>query len=128
MVIDKLVIRLKDKKIMKGKTSNFSSYKKSFDMDLLSGKVVKVHVEKLKAAFIVHSFKGDKSYTYTYEDVIPEWGSKVKVEFIDGEVMIGYNPFDLYEEHGFFLYPADLLGNNKCVFIVNSATKKITFI
>lgn len=128
MIIDKIVIRFKDKSVMKGKTDDFSLYKTFFHVKLLSGEVVKVDKEKLKAAFLVKSFHGNKNYTYTYADVIPWGGNKVKVEFTDGEVMIGYVPYYPYGHHGFFMTPADLKGNNKYVFVVTSAIKDINFL
>ena len=61
-----------------------------------------------KATFFVKSFVGNKEYKYTYKDSVPWGGNKVKVEFIDGEVMIGYTPYYSYDQKGFFLTPADL--------------------
>jgi len=127
MIIDKMVVRFKDKSLLKGETSDFSLHKSYFSMKLLNGKNVRVNIEKMKAAFLVKSFKGNKKYRYTYKDVIPDGGTKVKVEFMDGEVMVGYNPYDIHGYHGFFIEPADLRGNNKWVFVVTSAIKEFTF-
>jgi hypothetical protein len=113
---------------MKGKTSNFSLYHNFFTLNLLNGEVITVNIEKMKAAFIVKSFDGNNNHTYTYKDKLPFGGTKVKIEFIDGEVMIGYNPYDVYGHHGFFLHPADMMGNNKCVFAVTTAIKKLSFL
>jgi hypothetical protein len=113
MRIDKIVARLD---------------KTFFHLKLLSGEVVKVDIEKLKAAFNVKTFNGNKNYNYTYKDVIPWGGNKVKVEFIDGEVIIGYTPHYSAGHQGFFITPADLQGNNKEVYVVTSATKEITYL
>ena len=127
MKINRLVVRLKNKTLLKGKTSDFYPDNKLFNMELLSGDVVPVDIEKLKAVFFVKSFEGNKNYKYTYKDVIPWENHKVKIEFIDGEVMIGYIPYYHFCEHGFLMTPADMQGNNKKVFIITSATRAITF-
>lgn len=128
MTVNKMVVRLKDKTLIKGTTDDFSLDKKFFNLRLLNGKVVTVNIEKLKAAFLVKNFNGNKNYKYTYKDFIPWGGNKVKVEFIDGEVMIGYTPYKSFAQQGFFITPADLKGNNKKVFVVTSATKEVTLL
>ncbi|MEW6600977.1 MAG: hypothetical protein AB1499_08395 [Nitrospirota bacterium] len=128
MIIDKLVVRFKDKTLIKGMAKDFSFYKSYFTMKLLDGEEVKVKVDMMKAAFIVKSFAGNQNYKYKYEDNIPYAGPKVKVEFIDGEIMIGYNVYDIYGPYGFFMQPADLQGNNKCVFVVASSIRELTML
>lgn len=128
MKIDRLVVRFKDKRLMKGRTEDFSFYRPSFTMQCLDGEKVTVNIHALKAAFIVKKFEGNKNYKYTYTDEIPYGGTKMKVEFNDGEVMIGYNPYDVYGNYGFFIHPADLSGNNSCVFVVTSAIRDFTLL
>ncbi len=128
MITDKIVIRFKDKSLMKGKADNFSLDQDYFHLRLLNGEVVKVDIEKLKAVFLVKSFSGNKNYKYAYKDFIPWGGKKVKISFIDGEVMIGYTPYHPYCQRGFFITPADLRGNNKSVFVITSSTKEISFL
>ncbi len=128
MKIDKVVVRLKDKSLMKGTTENFSLYNKFFNMQLLGGEQITVNVEEMKAAFIVKSFEGNKNYTYSYKDSLPFGGTRVKVRFNDGEEMIGYNAYDVYGHHGFFIHPADIRGNNKCVFVVTTAIREMSFL
>ena len=65
----------------------------------------------LKAVFFPHSASD--------EALEPASGSKISVEFNDGEVIHGtahYNP----ERNGFFLFPDDRTKNER-IFIVNSA-------
>ncbi len=112
---------------MKGRIRDFSPQKTFFHLRLTSGELVKVDLEKMKAAFLVKSYNGNKQYAYTYRDYIPWGGNKVQVEFNDGEVLIGYTPYLPYGQQGFFVTPADLQGNNKSVFVVTSATKDISF-
>lgn len=124
----KMVIRFKDKTLIKGKPLDFSPKKMIFNFRLLSGEVVKVDVEKLKAVFMVKTFEGNKGYNYTYKDFLPWGGNKVKVEFFDGEVIVGYVSHHINDERGFLMTPADLRGNNEQVFIVTSATRDITYL
>ena len=128
MKIQKMVVRLKNKSLLKGTTCNFSPLKASFHLILLSGELVTVYIEKMKAAFFVKRFDGDRSYNYTYKDFIPWGGNKVKVDFADGETMIGYTQHHSYAHQGFFVTPADLQGNNERVFIMSSATSNVTFL
>ena len=128
MTIDKIVVRFKDKSLMKGRTRDFSLDKKSFHLKLLSGEVVNVDIEKLKAVFHVKSLIGNKNYKCSYKDPILWGGNKVKVQFTDGEVMIGYTPYHISGNNAVSITPADLQCNNKQVFVVTSATKEITFL
>ena len=127
-MMDKMVIRFKDKSLIKGRPVDFSPKKTMFSFRLLNGEVVKVDIEKLKAVFMVKTFEGNKNYNYTYKDFLPWGGNKVKVEFFDGEVIIGYVPHHINNERGFFVTPADLGGNNKQVFVVTSAIRDIIYL
>ena len=128
MIDNKVVIRFKDKTLMKGRISDFARNKTVFSLQLLNGKVKEILTKDLKAVFIVKSFGGDKKYNCTYKDFIPWGGHKIKVEFNDGEVMIGYTPYYPEANQDFFIIPADLQCNNKEVYIVNSATRQIYYL
>ncbi|MBI5055229.1 MAG: hypothetical protein HZB61_01245 [Nitrospirae bacterium] len=128
MITNRMVIRFKDKSLLKGSSFDFSPDKTFFHLSLLSGEKVRVDIEKLKAAFFVKTFDGNKNYTYKYKDMIPWGGNKLKVEFADGEVMVGYAKFYPFGRPAFLLTPADLKGNNQRVLVVISATKNIVFL
>lgn len=128
MKTDKLVVRLKNKTLLKGRTGDFSPINKLFHMRLLNGEEVMVDMEKIKAAFFVKCYDGNKNYKYKYEDKILWGGNKIEVKFIDGETMIGYAQHYDFTQYGFFITPADLKGNNNRVFVLNSAAEKITFL
>lgn len=89
---------------------------------------MKVTLEDLKAAFLVKSLLGNKDYTYTYKDSLPWGGKRIRVTFLDGEVMTGYVPFFLNRPKWFLMTPADLKGNNKDVLIVTSAVSDILYL
>ncbi|UCH44438.1 MAG: hypothetical protein JSV11_09050 [Nitrospiraceae bacterium] len=128
MKTDKIVLRFKDKTLLKGHAKDFSPGKKIFHMRLLNGETVMVDVEKLKAVFFVKRFEGDKDYRYRYKDALPWGGTRMKVKFSDGEVMIGYTQHHQIIDDGFFMTSADIKGNNTCVYIIKSSTHQVSYL
>jgi len=138
MLLNKIVARFKNGSLLKGKLLDFSPDKRYFHLELESGevitvdlqnlKVVEIQMEELKAAFFVKDFTGNKDHKDMYNDVITGSGKKVKVEFSDGEVIIGHTQGYSPERHGFFVTPADVNSNNERIFVIKSATKNITFL
>lgn len=138
MKIDRLVARFKSGNILKGETSDFSPDRAHFYLSLIKGeimqegsvalKTVQIALEDLKAAFIVKDFNGNKHYHETYNDSFPWCEKKVKVLFFDGEEVVGYASHFSIGHNGFFMTPADRQCNNKQIYVVKSATSKITFL
>jgi hypothetical protein len=128
MILSKAVARFKDGTLMKGATSDFSATKTEFHLKLINGEIEKIDIEKLKALFCVKTFEGNKKHTEIYTDVVPEGGRKIKVEFNDGEILIGYTRAYYPNLQGFFLVPADIKSNNELIYVVTSAAKKISFL
>ncbi|MFC1896735.1 DUF6982 domain-containing protein [Thermodesulfobacteriota bacterium] len=125
---NKVVIRFKDGTVAKGQTNDLFPNKPIFHLTTLDGKIEEFNTEELKALFFVKDPDGDKSYEYSYGDTIAGGGRKIKVDFADGEEMIGYTQGYSATRPGFFLIPADAKGNNERVFVVNSATRKVEFL
>ena len=123
--INKIVIKFKDSKIMKGTTNDFSPNKKHFHIHLQGNEVVPIDVERLKAIFFVKDFQGNEAFKEAYKDVMAGGGKKIKVKFSDGEVIIGFSLGYSPGRHGFFLVPADLKSNNQRIFVITSATERI---
>jgi hypothetical protein len=46
MILDKVVVRLKDKSIMKGRTSDFYVDRTEFHLKLLTGKLVRINISE----------------------------------------------------------------------------------
>ncbi len=128
METNKVVLQFKDKTIIKGTTSDFFPNKKQFHLTRPEGDVEEIDVEKLKAMFFVKDSAGDKDRKDTYDDEIAGGGRKIRVEFIDGEIITGYTLAYSPDRHGFFMTPADVDGNNERIFIVKSATTDVKFI
>jgi len=124
---NKIVVRFKDKTLLKGSVDFFSPFHKFFQMELPDGDVVTVDIDRIKAMFFVKSFEGDKKYTYTYKDELFWVGDKIMVKFDDGEKLIGYTQQLDCSPRGFFITPADLNGNNKYVFASKSAIQRMSF-
>jgi hypothetical protein len=131
----KMVIRCKDKSLIKGQSIDFLPANRFFQLECLNGDVVTVDMLEFKAIFFVKNFQGNENHNYRYEDVIPWGNNKIEIDFIDGETMIGYaqhynckKHHVYYSQYGFFVTPADFKGNNVRVFVMNSAVERITFI
>ncbi len=127
MTKSKVVVRLKDKTLLKGKISNFSPFNSFFQLELLNGDPVLVSIDKIKAMFFVKSFEGDKQYKYKYEDNLFWVGNKITLKFHDGEKMVGYSQHFDFTPKGYFITPADVNGNNTYVFASKSAIDSMSF-
>lgn len=128
MEANRVVVKFKDEKMLKGKTSDFFPNKSQFHLELITGELLDVHVEELKAIFFVKDYDGNKERKKEYKDDITGTGRKMEVNFSDGESIIGFTLGYSPDRQGFYLTPADLDGNNIRIFVVKSATKKIAFI
>jgi hypothetical protein len=125
---NKVVAKFKDNSLAKGKTSDFFPNKTRFHLEKSSGEIVEIGIEDLKAIFFVKDFEGDKNRKDNYNDQIAGGGRKMRVNFSDGEIVIGYTLGYSPDRQGFYMTPADLQGNNERIFVVKSATSKIEFL
>jgi small nuclear ribonucleoprotein (snRNP)-like protein len=138
--IEKVVLRFKSGKILKGYILDFTAY--SNVVIIQEAETLKEHgisIEELKAIFFVKTFEGDSKYRDRKAyGIRNNSGRKVYIRFSDGESMIGFLEGDIPWEKGFylskaasdlkgfFLIPVDVDGNNKKVFVVGSSIKDIT--
>ena len=125
---NKVVVKFKDNTLAKGKTSDFFPNKAQFHLENLNGEIVEISIEDLKALFFVKDFKGNKDHEKNYNDEIAAGGRKIRVQFLDGETVIGYTLGYSPDRQGFYMTPADLKGNNERIFVVKSATEKVEFL
>lgn len=132
MIANKLAVKFKDGKIVKGWSTNFGPNKEIFHLHLLEeyGKdILEIEISSLKAVFFVKDYKGNKDYkkVRTFESSTKGIPSqrKIIIIFKDGENFYGtthsYNP----ERKGFFVYPIDPKDNNDRVFIVAPAINSV---
>ena len=134
MIANKIVVKYKDGKIVKGWSTDFGPKKEIFHLNPLEeyGKdILEIEISSLKAVFFVKDYKGDKNYkkVRTFDGSpkgIPT-ERKIVIIFRDGENFYGtthsYDP----ERKGFFVYPIDPKDNNDRVFIVSPSVDSVKF-
>ena len=125
---NKVVIQLKNGTVRKGITSDFLPNKARFHFTCTDGSTEAVDVDTLKALFFVKDIEGNKDYKETYNDIIQGGGRKIRVEFADGEVIVGFVLGYSPDRPGFIMSPADCNGNNNRIFVVKSATRNVELI
>jgi len=128
METNKVVARFKDGSLMKGTAQDFSQDKPMFRFETVSGEEQIIDVEQLKALFWVKDFNGNPDHKDLYIDDLDRGGKKIEVKFIDGELMKGHTLDYSADKPGFILMPADPDSNNIGVFVVNSASEKISLL
>jgi hypothetical protein len=128
MTPNKVVARFKDGTMMKGTTADFFPNKNVFHLIMANGETLTVNTEQLKAIFFVKDFQGDKDRKETYADSIPGGGRKVQITFKDNETLAGFSQGYSPDRPGFFIIPADTKSNNERIFVITSATQKVTFL
>jgi hypothetical protein len=126
MKYNKIVVKFKDNRILKGTIDNWSSNKAHFFMQTLEGETVNIKLDQLKAVFFVKDFTGNKDHGNTYNDYLPGEGVKVAAKFLDGEVIVGYSLSYSPSRLGFTMTPADKHDNNTRIFVVQSATREVS--
>jgi len=124
---NKVVMHLKNGSVRKGVTNDFLPNKPRFHFTGTDGSIEPVDIDTLKALFFVKDIEGNKDYKESYNDIIQGGGRKIRVEFADGEVIIGYVLGYSPDRPGFIMSPADCNGNNNRIFVVKSATRNVEF-
>ncbi|MEX2216648.1 MAG: hypothetical protein WD768_21220 [Phycisphaeraceae bacterium] len=126
----KIIARYNDGRLLKGTTDNFSPEMPSFHLmpaDESQAKAVSVQIQDLKAVFVVHDFAGKPDYRESKEfvDGRNAMGTRLQIQFRDGETMLGHSMnFDLSNQ-GFFIFPADPESNNQRIYVVSQAVKEV---
>jgi hypothetical protein len=133
---NKIVVRYADGRLLKGHTDDFLPAKATFHLtEEVSGaaasKPVEIRIADLKAVFFVRDLTGKGHPDTRGQEPAagkPGAGRRIRVEFNDGEVMVGstqgYDP----SRPGFFLVPADLDSNNERCFVIAAAARKVSFL
>ena len=125
----KIVVRYADGRILKGTSSDFFPNKLVFHLkDNETGINRQINVDDLKAIFFVKSFDGNRDYQEKCDVVRIGLGKQIKVEFNDGETIIGYTQGFSPARPSFIVFPSDPDSNNQRVFVVTAATKNVSFV
>jgi hypothetical protein len=132
--VNKVVARFTDGRVVKGTTANFIPSQEKFHVSVegaeLSSRPVEIHTNELKALFFVKDFIGDSKRIELseFDPSHPAVGRKIKVEFKDGEVLVGTTTGYQPGRPGFFMQPADNDSNNERCYIFAAATADVSFI
>jgi hypothetical protein len=132
--VNKVVVRFADGRIVKGTTADFVPTKDLFHVNLMTdtagAKPIEISKGELKALFFVKDFKGDSQHAESnkFNPSSPPAGRKIRVEFKDGEVLLGTTTGYQPGRPGFFLMPADSSSNIERCYVVTAATKEVSFI
>ena len=128
METDKVVARFKDGSLVKGKIHDFSIAKSKFRFETIKGERRKISVEELKAIFWVKDFQGNKNHRDKFNFDLDIGGRRIRVRFLDGELIIGHTIGYSSNQPGMFMVPLDTASNNMGVFVIKSATEIIEFL
>jgi len=132
--MNKVVAHYQDGHVLKGVTNDFLPAKDRFHLvpaDSPPGsKPAEVLVAELKALFFVKDFAGDPAHkrSQEFEAGKQPSGRKIRVDFKDGEVMVGTTQGYQPNRPGFFVVPADAQSNNERCFVVTAATSGVSFV
>jgi hypothetical protein len=121
-----VVARYADGRVLKGYTSDFDPDQPGFHLVPAHGPAeppVEVRLADLKALFFVRTFDGDSRHEESKElhQARPPRTRKIRLEFDDGEVLVGYTTGGETRRFGLLVTPLDPSGNNRRVFAVASA-------
>jgi hypothetical protein len=132
--VNKVVARFDDGRLVKGMTADFFPAKDLFHLMLVDAPVgtkpIEIHMKELKALFFVKDFAGDPQYAERkdFDSSHPPIGRPIRVEFNDGEVLVGTTTGYQPGRPGFFLEPADPGSNNERCYVVMAATREVRFL
>lgn len=130
---NRVVVRFGDGRLLKGYTHDFLPEKELFhlieDVAAGEGAIHEVKISDLKAVFFVKSFAGNKDYNEkkNFKEIDPAalHGIKIKVTFMDGEVLCGISLGYNKTKKGFFIVPIDPLSNNDRIYVIAASTTKV---
>ena len=125
-----VVARYLDGRTLKGVTRDFSPNRAMFHVDPQDGSApVELRFRQLKALFFVNTLEGDPGRQdvrgFVHGPVETQQGKKVAVRFRDGEFICGYTLSWSPDREGFFMFPADVHGNNQRIYVITSSTLEV---
>lgn len=133
-LMNRVVARYSDGHILKGETSDFLPNKELFHVIPTSQPGAKgpvaVKVGELKAVFFVKDLEGDPRHMErkSFDPARPPAGRKIRVVFMDGEVLLGTTQGYQPGRPGFFIVPADEGSNIERCYVVSASASSIDFV
>ena len=130
---NKIVVRYRDRRLLKGSTTDFVPTKEVFHLSSADGTAaepVEVRLSELKAVFFVKDLNGNRAYQERkhFDPAHRTVGRKIGVVFKDGELLVGTT--EDYEPGcaAFFVTPADPGSNNERCLVVSNAVENVSLI
>jgi len=131
---NKVVAHLIDGRIVRGTTSDFVPARDTLHITESEappdGKPLEVRLPEVKALFFVKDLAGDSSRVdkVDFDLARPALGRRIRVEFTDGEVLLGTTQGYRPDRPGFFLAPVDPESNIDHCYVVAAAARQVTFL
>jgi hypothetical protein len=130
--VNKVVARYADGRIVRGSTGDFSPARSVFHV-AAAGSIdgpIEIQLRDLKALFFVRDLVGDpaRQERKTFDPDAPAPGRRIRVEFKDGEVLVGTTQGYQPDRPGFFLALPDSSSNNERCYVVSAAVRAVTFL
>jgi Family of unknown function (DUF6982) len=132
--MNRVVARFNDGRIVKGVTSDFVPAKERFHVSEASAapgaKPLEIQTKDLKALFFVKDYAGNqqRGNRNEFDPAHPPSGRRIRVEFADGEVLVGTTQGYQPGRPGFFLVPANPGSNTERCYVVTASTKDVRFL
>ncbi|WP_306599119.1 hypothetical protein [Geothrix sp. 21YS21S-2] len=128
--MNKVVAHFQDGTVAKGLTVDFVATKDRFHLVTEGAPPREILLSDLKGLFFVKDLDGDlghaKSNIFHPGDVSP--GRRIRVDFRDGETLLGTTQAYTPGRFGFFVVPADKKSNTERAYVISSATSSVTFL
>lgn len=128
MAGNKVVARFRDGRIVKGTTTDFLPARDAFHVHPEGGGApVTVKHADLKAIFFVRDFAGNPAHRpkNEFDPAKPVIGRKIRVVFLDDEVIVGTTQGYQPGRPGFFVVPADVDSNTERCYVLAAATREV---
>ena len=120
------MVRYLDGRVAKGYSNDFYPTKDGFPLtDRETGEEIGIRFDELKAVFFVKSFDTDGRFRPRDDIERIGLGSKLRVEFLDGEELIGFSSTYGPDRRTFILFPGDPDSNSQRVVINVQATRSV---
>ncbi len=130
--MNKVVARFTDGHMVKGVTADFVPAKDRFHVSeaVAGSKPTEVQTKELKALFFVKDLAGNPQHAdrKEFDPAHPAAGRRIRVEFNDGEILVGTTQGYQPGRPGFFLVPADVGSNIERCYVVSAAAREVRFV
>jgi hypothetical protein len=132
--MNKVVARFTDGHMVKGVTADFVPAKDRFHVSEVvaaaGSRPTEVQTKDLKALFFVRDLAGNPQHAdrKEFDPGRPPVGRRIRVQFNDGEILVGTTQGYQPGRPGFFLVPADAGSNIERCYVVSAAAREITFV